>query len=110
MSPKRFDSVMGVVIGVLYLSIGGFMAVVLTVIMVRHSLLSLPFWFFVTALSAMALCGVWMLWTTILAPPSDGEEEETGKGPRRRRTQPARPGKRSRRSLDPRPGLAGGPA
>lgn len=111
MSPQRFDTVLEVVMGVLYLFIGGFMAVALTVIMVRHSSYPFVFLFIATGLAGMALCGVWMLWTTILAPPSDGEEEgEAGKGPRRRRPQPARPGKRPRRGLGPKPGLAGGPA
>lgn len=111
MSHKRFDAVMAVVMGAIYLFAFGFIAVFLIFVMVRYSMYYFVFLFIAAMLSAMALYGVWILWTAVPALMSVGKEEgEAAKGPKRRRAQSARPGKRPKRSAGPKPGLAGGSA
>lgn len=111
MSHRRFDSVMAVVMGAIYLFGFGFIAVFLAVVMVRYFMYYFIFLFVAAAMSGLALCGFWKLWTAVPALMSaGGEEGQAGKGPRRRRARPARSGKRPRRSPGPKPGLAGGPA
>lgn len=111
MSYRRVDSIMGILLGAIYLFGAGFIAVFATIVMVRFSMYYFVFLFVAAAMYGMALWGAWMLRTEIVALMSGDEEEgEAGKGQKRRRARPVRPGKRPRRSPGSKSGLAGGPA